>query len=476
MVVSAPKKPTTKDRAGSRTGRRSWLSWLFPIVVWQVVAILFVELVLFWAGLGEEEIFKLDPELGTTHMTNKRITWRSEGYAQSYLNEDGMREPGLTVSKPPGTYRIALLGDSMVEGFQVPIEDTFGQILQRRLSGHARPAVQVLNFGTSGYSTAQQYLQLKKQVLKYHPDLVVVCYNSRDMFENWTPADEVITNVRPMALHLPGGKLVVHSYYVQRWMRSPRAKFLKSIEWLRQNSRIWGLIAALDLDLSMHSPLYRAAVSFFTKPKKALQELRTAFASVSSWQPSFKIQTFEDTDSPGGQKASQSNARGQKAAGDEHAAAVRDALAFNSAATNRVLEESPLAKATAAQKDGKQVYRELVERTMGSLLAEMRSQCAKIGCKLAVVSLPVRSALCPTPGTDTEFNHIDYAGELAMMSAICRARAIPMLDCQALAQSLPMKQRPKLFYAMHLSPAGHKFMADAMYHFVAGEVAPSRRR
>lgn len=470
MVVSAPEKPTTRDGSGSRRRRGSWLSWLIPMVVWQVVAILFVELVLFWAGLGEEEIFKLDAELGTTHMTNKRITWRSEGYAQSYLNEDGMREPGLTVAKPPGTYRIALLGDSMVEGFQVPIEDTFGQILQRRLSGHVRPAVQVLNFGTSGYSTAQQYLQLKKQVLKYRPDLVVVCYNSRDMFENWTPADEVITNVRPMALHLPGGKLVVHSYYVQRWMRSPRAKFLKSIEWLRQNSRIWGLVAALDLDLSMHSPLYRAAVSFFTKPKKALNELRTAFASLGSWQPSFKIQTFEDTNAPGGRKASQSNR-----AGDGHAAAVREALAFNSAAPNRVLEASPLAEATAAQKDGKQVYRELVERTMGSLLAEMRSQCARIGCRLAVVSLPVRSALCPTAGMDTEFYHIDYARELAMMRAICRAQAIPMLDCQALAQSLSTKERPKLFYAVHLSPAGHKFMADAMYDFVAGQVATSTR-
>ena len=43
-----------------------------------------------------------------------------------------MREPNLTIAKPVGTYRIAVLGDSMVEGLQVPIEETFGQKFSRR--------------------------------------------------------------------------------------------------------------------------------------------------------------------------------------------------------------------------------------------------------------------------------------------------------------------------------------------------------
>jgi hypothetical protein len=56
------------------------------------------ECILNLAGLGEEEIFKLDPDLGTRHMTNKKVTWRKEGYACSYLNRLGMREKDATIT------------------------------------------------------------------------------------------------------------------------------------------------------------------------------------------------------------------------------------------------------------------------------------------------------------------------------------------------------------------------------------------
>ena len=41
---------------------------LLPYIAWQVVALLAVEATLAFAGLGEEELFKLDPEIGTVHM------------------------------------------------------------------------------------------------------------------------------------------------------------------------------------------------------------------------------------------------------------------------------------------------------------------------------------------------------------------------------------------------------------------------
>ena len=65
---------------------------LLPYVAWQLVALLAVEATLAFAGLGEEELFKLDPEIGTVHMTNKSITWRKEGYARSYLHANGLRD------------------------------------------------------------------------------------------------------------------------------------------------------------------------------------------------------------------------------------------------------------------------------------------------------------------------------------------------------------------------------------------------
>jgi hypothetical protein len=264
-------KQTTDARQSKP--RRHLPSLLLKIAAMQVVAILFVEAVLFCAGLGEEEIFKLDPLLGSAHLTNKRVTWRSEGYSVSWFNEAGMREPGLTVAKPPGTLRIALLGDSLTESLQVPLEKTFGRIMEEKLTDQLNKPIQVLNFGVSGYSTAQEYLQLKQKVLQYKPDVVLVCYNSRDSFENWSAPDQVITNVRPNALHLPGGKLTIDSSPVTNWMKTPRARFLQQFEWLRQNSRLWGLFAAVELDWSMHNDTYKYVSLLLTRPGKGVKEI-----------------------------------------------------------------------------------------------------------------------------------------------------------------------------------------------------------
>jgi hypothetical protein len=220
---------------------------LLPYIAWQLVALLAVEATLAFAGLGEEELFKLDPEIGTVHMTNKSITWRKEGYARSYLHGNGLRESGVTVAKPAGVYRIVLLGDSQVEGIQVALEDTAGQLLEKRLTKMLGRPVQVLNFGVSGYSTVQEFLLMKREVFKYSPDMVLMGYDSRDMFENWSAPDTAISNLRPYALKLPKQPVLVDSGPVKAFMKSPRGKFLNSIAWLRANSRIWGLISPTKL-------------------------------------------------------------------------------------------------------------------------------------------------------------------------------------------------------------------------------------
>jgi hypothetical protein len=119
-----------------------------------LIALLAVECFLTAAGLGEEEIFKLDPNYGFVHMTNKRVTWRPEGFSRSYFGPDGTREEGLTIRKPANVFRIAILGDSIVESLQVPIEETFGKQLERQFKKTTSgKELQVLNFGISGYST-----------------------------------------------------------------------------------------------------------------------------------------------------------------------------------------------------------------------------------------------------------------------------------------------------------------------------------
>ncbi len=79
--------------------------------------------------------------------------------------------------RPPGTIRIALLGDSLVAATQVPLEKTMGQVLERTLNNtlrHGGQSVEVLNFAQTGSTLAQQYLMLKSRVWEFHPQIVVV--------------------------------------------------------------------------------------------------------------------------------------------------------------------------------------------------------------------------------------------------------------------------------------------------------------
>lgn len=466
MTVSATRKPETKGVEPK--AKKKIFAGFVGFIVWQAIAILFVEFILFNAGLGEEEMFKLDPELGSKHMINKRITWRSEGYAVSYLDADGMREPGLTIAKPANTYRIALLGDSMVEGFQVPIEKTYGQLLNKELSTKDRN-VQVLNFGTSGYSTAQEYVQLKKQVMKYKPDLVLLGYNSRDIFENWSAPDQVITNLRPVALHLPGGKLIIDTSPVTLWMNSKRARFLMQIDWIRQNSRIWGYFSALQTEMSYHNPLYKAFTGFIDKPGKGWQplltELGNTFFPTKDAKPSFSIAKFETV--AGDEKKAAPKKEEIKEVLSKGAEAVKEELI--SAAPNKVLAKGAevVAKAVPAKAvDGRKTYIDLITRTQKSLFNEMSKICEANGAHFAVVVMPVRSALCPIKGMETSFMYIDYAQEIAMVSQMCKELGIPVCDVQEDAKKMTADEQASLFYAVHFAPRGHEYTAQVLKPFL----------
>jgi hypothetical protein len=105
-----------------------------------------------------------------------------------HINKHGFRDADRSYEKPTSTVRIAILGNSWTEAMQVPLDKTYCSLLERRLtelSCFAGKHVEVLNFGVSGYSTAQELLLVRDEVWKYHPDIVVVAfYSARDVANN----------------------------------------------------------------------------------------------------------------------------------------------------------------------------------------------------------------------------------------------------------------------------------------------------
>jgi hypothetical protein len=105
-----------------------------------------------------------------------------------HVNKHGFRDVNRSYEKPASTIRIAVLGNSWTEAMQVPLDKSYCSLLERKLteiSCYAGKQVEVLNFGVSGYSTAQELLLLRQEVWKYHPDVVVVAfYSARDIANN----------------------------------------------------------------------------------------------------------------------------------------------------------------------------------------------------------------------------------------------------------------------------------------------------
>jgi hypothetical protein len=93
------------------------------------------------------------------------------------INSRGLRERDIAPEKPAGMYRVLMLGDSFVEGAQVPMEHTISRRLEERLAAElpGRP-VQVINAGNAGFGTAQALLYFEHEGRAYQPNLVVLVY------------------------------------------------------------------------------------------------------------------------------------------------------------------------------------------------------------------------------------------------------------------------------------------------------------
>lgn len=139
-------------------------------------------------GVSYPEFHRLDDQRGWAPRPGVAGWWTVEGNAYISNNREGFRDRDHAVAKPPGTFRIAVLGDSLTEARAIPIDDTFWSIAGRRLAdcpGLSGAEVEVLSFGVNGYGAAQELITLRRHVLKYRPDLVLLAFFSEsDVWNN----------------------------------------------------------------------------------------------------------------------------------------------------------------------------------------------------------------------------------------------------------------------------------------------------
>jgi len=170
----APPPLEGPSKGRSRSAARWLLRMLRLIGVNVAVGVVLLEGGLRLAGLDPGRVWEPDPELGWRHVPGERRRWREEGDALVVINSEGRRDRERPAEKPADVYRIGFFGDSMTEGVQVDLEQTFAYRLEERLRGRTSRPVEVLNFGVNGYGPAQEYLLFRREGPRHRPDLVVV--------------------------------------------------------------------------------------------------------------------------------------------------------------------------------------------------------------------------------------------------------------------------------------------------------------
>ena len=102
-----------------------------------------------------------------------------------------VRSDDVTVEKPAGVFRVAVLGDSIAAAHPVRVRPapSFSEEMERTLNTRGAGArYQVVNFGTDGYGTVQEARLLETRVGAFAPDVVLVQYCLNDPTLSYTPA------------------------------------------------------------------------------------------------------------------------------------------------------------------------------------------------------------------------------------------------------------------------------------------------
>lgn len=129
-----------------------------------------------------------DRTVGWRGLPGQSVEFATEGYAHSVSwNSAGFHDGEHAVEKPPGVYRVMVLGDSFLEALQVNEAESSHQLLEQLLNETAPPGqpVEVISAGVSGWGPAQELAYFQNEGYRYQPDLLLVFwYSGNDLQDN----------------------------------------------------------------------------------------------------------------------------------------------------------------------------------------------------------------------------------------------------------------------------------------------------
>ncbi len=98
------------------------------------------------------------------------------------LNNFGLHAPDYQLEKPPGVFRILIVGDSFPQGMQVKWDETFPYLLNTLAP---QKSVEVINLSVDAYGTDRELLLYALLGWQFQPDMVILAlYPGNDIQDN----------------------------------------------------------------------------------------------------------------------------------------------------------------------------------------------------------------------------------------------------------------------------------------------------
>jgi hypothetical protein len=138
--------------------------------------------------------FEADPHTGY------RLKPGGVGYYErgipAVANSHGHRDSEVTLNKPPGVFRILVLGDSFTVGANVRQEEAWPKVLERRLRSVYGLRIEVINSAVGGWDPFHYAQYFEHYGCQFQPDLVLVgFFVGNDAFDPHTDAAQLNTAV-----------------------------------------------------------------------------------------------------------------------------------------------------------------------------------------------------------------------------------------------------------------------------------------
>jgi hypothetical protein len=232
--------PEPSSPALNWSKRKLRLVKLSMLLVALVIGLLLAEVALRIIGYTYPVFYTTDVVRGYALEPGMSGWYRKEGAAYIRINSDGQRDRERAKAKPADTVRIAVLGDSYAEALQVSLEETFWVVMEQRLRScpaFAGQQIEVLNFGVSGYSTAQELLTLREKVWDYAPDIVLLAMTTNnDITDNlraFKRAEEI-----PYFVSRDGQLALDDSFRTSRTFQLRHSALNRAGRWIRNRLRV----------------------------------------------------------------------------------------------------------------------------------------------------------------------------------------------------------------------------------------------